>query len=350
MLKGIDVSKWQAQIDFDALAPTVDFIIARASYGVGYIDSWYARNRDETRRINKLVGHYHYSYPQFNTPEAEADWFVKVVGKPRDGEILVLDFEESAYTGNKVDWCKRFLDRVTSQMDGCKPLLYITKSWANDPKNNWSPIIDAGYGLYLAYWDYNPDSTNWSVPWAVCALRQYSDSLTLPGISGVVDGNVFYGTHDQYRKYGYKTPAPAPTPEPTPAPTPTPTPTPQPPAEPVYSDVATKIDMGDGWGVITLGDARAKLKDATTKLGQCESMPKLPKVITDGGQKLDFGGDFGVMTVSTAYKLLSDMRQDIVDLQKAKTDPRLIAAKEIMFGKGFWFTKYFKLKELLQEV
>lgn len=197
MLKGIDISSWQGDVDYDALS--TQFIIIRSSYGTGYTDAKFIRNRDVVRGRNLPHGFYHYAYPTYNTPEAEADWFCSVIGTPVTGEFLCLDFEEKYPT--PVDWCKRFLDRVSAKLNGYKPLLYINKFMMQS--YDWKPVVLADYGLWLAYWDYNPDADPDSSVWSTVALRQYTNSLQVKGIVGNVDGNVFYGDLEALKKYGF---------------------------------------------------------------------------------------------------------------------------------------------------
>lgn len=145
-------------------------------------------------------------------------------------------------------------------------------------------------------------------------------------------------------------PIPEPTPQPLPTPEPLPgSPTPE-PSQPVYSDPATKIDMGDFGGVMTLGDVQKMFDGIAGELEECNATPKLPDVIVNGGQKIDVGDGFGVGTLTTVRKLLNDYKQDLVDCQNGQPDRRLKQAKDIMFGNGFWFIKYFQLKELLKGV
>ena len=200
MLKGIDVSKWQGDINWSSVAKNTDFAIIRSSYGTGYKDEKFEYNRDKARQENILRGFYHYSYPNHNTPEAEADWFLSVVTPLQDGESLYLDFEENY--PDPVGWSKRFLDRIREALGGYLPLIYINYYTAKT--YDWSPVADAGYGLWLAKWDYDPDGT-FDVPyWSVVAMRQYSNNETINGISGRVDGNVFYGGVEQFLAYGVR--------------------------------------------------------------------------------------------------------------------------------------------------
>ena len=208
VLHGVDISKWQGTINWDNLKSSTDFAIIRASYGCPdsgqsasqYVDTKVQINQSEARRVGILRGYYHYSYPQYNDPEPEADQFLYSVGTLQEGEILCLDYEESS-TKDPVDWCVRFLDRIYSRTN-TKPLLYINKSMASS--RDWSRVINNGYGIWLAYWDYqdNPNST--TTQWSSVTMKQYSNVGNVGGINPV-DLNVFNGGSDQFKACGYQT-------------------------------------------------------------------------------------------------------------------------------------------------
>ena len=40
MLRGIDISNWQAGLDADSVFPNVDFVICKATEGVGFVDGY----------------------------------------------------------------------------------------------------------------------------------------------------------------------------------------------------------------------------------------------------------------------------------------------------------------------
>lgn len=201
ILKGVDISVYQHQPNFDVLKGSSDFVLIRSSYGNGYTDPQFSRNRDEARRVQLPHGFYHHAYPQYNTAQAEALWFLNVVGTPQDGEILLLDFEEP-YHGNAVAWCKAFLGYLAAHLNGYKPLIYL--NLLRIQNYNWKPIIDANYGLWLAFYDYNPNSNNWNTPWPVVTFRQWSDHERVRGIPTVVDADVFYGDAKALHAYGYR--------------------------------------------------------------------------------------------------------------------------------------------------
>jgi GH25 family lysozyme M1 (1,4-beta-N-acetylmuramidase) len=239
ILKGCDISHYQGQANFDTLNALISFVIIKASEGNGYTDPNFSRNQSESRRVGLLRGYYHFARPDLNnTPQAEAEWFLKVVGTPQAGELLILDFEVNY--ADCVDWCKLFLDHLSSILGGYKPLIYLNLSLVNN--NDWTSLINENYGLWLADYDnsINPIQTKWPV----LASKQYSDSGSINGIAGKVDLDVFYGDASTFQSYGLK---------------PTP-PAPQPP-QPAPINDQTEIALGGEFGTLQVGAIRSTLSD-----------------------------------------------------------------------------------------
>lgn len=239
MLKGVDISKWQGDVNFDLLKSAIDFVIIRSSYGNGYTDPKFIRNRDEARRVGLLRGFYHYAYPTYNSPESEADWFTRVVGQLKNGEILFLDFEEKY--SDPVGWSKRFLAKLEANFGGYKPVIYMSESFVK--ASNWTPVYQANHGLWVARYGVNngqvPDLELYTKPWPTAAFWQYTSKGSVAGVNGDVDRNIFYGSAEAYRKYGYKAPTPTPEPTPPPVPDPVPEPVPAPPPTPTPEPTPT---------------------------------------------------------------------------------------------------------------
>ncbi len=207
MLKGCDLSQFQGQPNFDSLKGQVDFVIIRTTYGNGYTDPQFVRNQSEARRVGILLGCYHYSYPQYNSAQDEANWMLSQLKNIQNDEVIFLDFEEK-YTGDVVAWCKTFLDTISANLSGYKPLIYLNLSEIKS--YNWQPVIDANYGLWLADYDGNSTGTP-DTPWPVVAFKQFEDNDQLLGISGNVDGDVFFGDDNAFQAYGVKLQASLPT-------------------------------------------------------------------------------------------------------------------------------------------
>lgn len=209
---GNDVSKWQGEINFDVFKNNAQFVIIKSSEGIGFTDPAFNRNQSEARRVGLPLGYYHFARPDLgNKPEAEADYFLKVVGSPVEGEVYVLDYEPASNPGDTVAWCKAFLDRILEKI-GVKPLIYLNQSQVKG--FDWAPVVNAGYGLWIAAYTHDPHNNTFEKgKWAFAAIQQWTNKQQVPGISGNVDGNVFFGDIPTFKKYGYKKPT-----EPTPPP------------------------------------------------------------------------------------------------------------------------------------
>jgi lysozyme len=205
MLKGIDTSKWNGDVDFAALINAgVKFVIMKATEGLNVVDKKLKRNRSVARQRGIIHGFYHFAR-RSEQSSYEADYFLAAVGPLKKGELLVLDYEVENDT-IAVQWCKNFLDRVYAKT-GVRPFLYV--NFATLKALDWSPVAKAGYRLWLARYDYNPviteDEQKAAVKngWAQVSISQYTDRLVVNGANSPVDGNVFDGTEAELLSQGY---------------------------------------------------------------------------------------------------------------------------------------------------
>lgn len=229
-LYGLDVSQFQGDINWDQLNQVSNFVIIRAAYGT-LVDPKFGYNRGEAHRVQASagplgVGYYYYAYARLLDSITSANYFCDVVEPLSEGDVLALDWEEP-YTGDHVAWCKSFLDQVYART-GVKPLIYLNQSLMNS--HNWQPVIDGGYGLWLAVYGGDKDEALPKTPWPTVAMVQWTSSDFISGVSGKVDGDTFYGDFAAFAKYGHVAPPePAEEPQPMPVPLPTPAPPPLPP-------------------------------------------------------------------------------------------------------------------------
>ena len=210
MLKGIDISKWQAGIDLSKI--NCDFVIIKATEGKSYVDPSCDRFFQQALSLGKKLGIYHFANNSDNTPEQEADWFINNTKGYIGKAIPVLDWEDNVKSD--VAWALKWLQLVEKAY-GCKPLIYMSESTVNS--YDWSSVSNANYGLWVAKYrdksaDYNYDmslagkspSVNY---WKFYALWQWTDVGRLNGYSGNLDCDIFYGDANAWDKYiGNETP------------------------------------------------------------------------------------------------------------------------------------------------
>lgn len=264
MLRGLDLSSYQGSVDFESLKSNIDFVIIKASEGTGFIDPQLQRNQSEARRLGIPLGYYHFARPDLgNSPEAEAEWF-KAAVNVAEGELLCLDFEVNYTDG--VNWCRGFLDHLSYLLGGYKPLIYLNLSLVGG--SDWSSVINENYGLWLA--DYDGSTDPIGVPWPVLALKQFSSTGSVPGVSGNVDLDVFYGDLGTFSAYGYSPSAPAP--------------------EPCSFTDQTKIPIGVdshgySWGEMELQAVRSSLGDMKAQIDQLN--PQIDSLNSANKQQAD---------------------------------------------------------------
>jgi len=237
---GNDISKWQGDVNFDVFKNNTQFVIVKATEGNGYKDPKLDRNRTEARRVGLLLGFYHFARPDLgNTPEKEAQYFLDTVGELREGELLALDYECPNQKQSDVDWCKKWLDYVFEKTK-IKPFIYLNQSQIYS--FNWQNVIAGSYALWVARYTYNPLNNNFDASeFKTAAMQQWSNNQQVPGASGGIDGNVFFGDLATLKKYG-KPAAPAP----------------QPPTPPqVIEDPETRIKLGK-IGEVEYGEKKLK--------------------------------------------------------------------------------------------
>lgn len=222
-LYGEDVSRWQSVGTGDSAK---DFLIVKATEGVGYVDGSCDKHYQRAKKQGKLLAHYHFARPDLNKGTAgavkEAQFFVNNTRNYFGESIPILDWEQPGTTG-QVSWAKAWLDEVY-RLTGVRPLIYTSASVVNG--NNWSSV-SGDYGLWIAGYPsaYNvknpPTPTVKNMPykigsWKFWAIWQYSSS------AGTLDRDIANMDRTGWLKYaGSKAveaqPAPAPAPAPTPA-------------------------------------------------------------------------------------------------------------------------------------
>lgn len=193
MLKGIDVSTWQGQIDWEKAKKEIDFAIIRIGFGTGTRDNTAKRNIQELNRLGIPYGVYYFSYAyteEMARKEAKNTIaYLKEFGAEPSYPVY-FDWE-----GDSRDYAKKKGVTVSNDLirkmtvafceeikaAGYYPGIYTNPSYI---KNYYGTDIFKTYDLWLAHWATKPayDANVW----------QYSDKGTVAGINGRVDMNYCY--------------------------------------------------------------------------------------------------------------------------------------------------------------
>ena len=201
MILGLDVSNHQWPVNMAAARSAGrEFVVIKASEGVGFTDPRLAAHRANAHAAGLVVGLYHFA--RDNTPASEAAYFAQVVGALQPGEFLVLD-QEVTHAGGNVPWCAAWLAAVRARY-GVAPLIYMNQgNGTGVTSGDWTQVAKTN-GLWLARYDGAPNAQTSVNYWGPVAMKQYSDAGSVLGVPGTCDVNAFYGTADQLRAYGYQ--------------------------------------------------------------------------------------------------------------------------------------------------
>jgi len=197
MLSGIDISQWQANVDYSTLAQSVDFAMVRASYSTTIVDHLGWNHRSELRSRLVALGHYHFAVPAESAAAVQARVFLDSVGWIFEGEPMALDLEIDHPT--LVEWSRNFAQILINVL-GRPPLIYTNIDFLR--RYDFRPLYELGCPLWVASWQ-NPDAALPSTaPWEAPRMHQYSDEGHVAGIDGNVDLDRFFGSADDFRSLG----------------------------------------------------------------------------------------------------------------------------------------------------
>ena len=152
---GVDVSNWQGQVDWAALKTAgVGFGFIKATEGINYTDSQFARNRAQAADNGIPVGAYHFIRPdKGNSAYAEANYFCDVVGAIQANELRpVIDLEhpnvDPLPPAPAVGWVQALLKEIERRL-GVRPIIYSYSAYLG--AKDWSglktwPLWLANYG------------------------------------------------------------------------------------------------------------------------------------------------------------------------------------------------------------
>ena len=189
---GIDVSKWQQDIDWQEVKNDgIEFAIIRIGYQTDYdgelvVDPYFVKNIEGAKAVNLPVGIYFYSYAK-NIEQAreQAEWVKENLKEYEIDLPIAFDWESwnsfnktgmSLYKINKV--ANVFLDILEEA--GYKGMLYSSKTYL---EKIWYPTK---YETWLAQYNTRPTYEGEYSIWQMSSIGRVS------GIKGNVDIDVMY--------------------------------------------------------------------------------------------------------------------------------------------------------------
>lgn len=189
MITGIDLSDKNGSLDWELLGNgDVNFVYIKATEAIDSIDSMYAVNMENARRLGIAAGAYHWLHPRLHVGQ-QADLFIRTVGEFRGllPPVVCLETHYAEITEMEKN-VRVFLDLVETGA-GVKPIIYTSEHY-------WRTYLpEAKWGCEYPLWLDKPGAI-WPAqlwPWAGWIFWQFSFQASLPGISTNLGLNWFNG-------------------------------------------------------------------------------------------------------------------------------------------------------------
>lgn len=195
-LPGIDVSAWQGDINWAAVAPHIKFSYAKATEGTYYRNPDFSNQYTGPYDYGLIRGAYHFAIPDNSSGQAQANFFASHGGNwSDDGQTLpgALDIEYNPYgsecygltQSQMVSWLWNFV-RQYAYRTSRYPVFYSTTDWWSTCTGNYG-----GFAKYVPLWIANYSASHGGpLPrgWGFYTFWQYSDAGSQPGDQDVFNG------------------------------------------------------------------------------------------------------------------------------------------------------------------
>ncbi len=195
--RGIDVSKWQGDINWKKVSVSgIDFVMIRASFGSENVDEYLDKNVKGCEKYDIPYGFYHYTYAR-TAAEAknEAKFFLNNIRGYSPKYPIVLDIEEEFYKKMDKDDVTKVINAF---MDVLKDAGYYVMVY-NSP-NFIKACIDSTelekYDIWIACW--GDEERLASLYDGHYGIWQYSATGKVSGINGDVDLDYSYKDYEAY--------------------------------------------------------------------------------------------------------------------------------------------------------
>ena len=192
-IKGIDVSKYQGDIDYNKIKNSdIKFVIIRAGYGQNNIDGKFVRNITECNRLGIPCGVYWFSYA-LNPAQAEkeAQSCLSAIKPYKLQYPVCFDFEYDS-----VSYSVKHGVNVTKESASAIAIAFLSEIekagyWATNytnldfSKRYFSNYVMTRYDVWAARYSSTPTDIA-----KTAGLWQYSSKGKVAGISGNVDMDI----------------------------------------------------------------------------------------------------------------------------------------------------------------
>jgi lysozyme len=201
-VQGIDVSKYQLEIDWrEVRRAGTRFAFIKATEGGDLLDSRFRENWEGAREHGVPRGAYHFVF-WCRPARDQVRWFIRHVPKEADALPPVLDVEWNHLSScprpsaEKARAKMREMLRAFEAHYGKKPIIYTDITFHEDVLEGTTEFDD--YPFWIRSVAAKPHVRYENRPWE---FWQFTATGRVPGVTGNVDRNAFFGTEKQFQDW-----------------------------------------------------------------------------------------------------------------------------------------------------
>jgi lysozyme len=199
-VQGVDVSRYQPKVKWDALKGKAAFVFVKATETTGEVDPDFKTHWSGAKKAGLPRGAYHFFHPKEDVDKQVANFTRHL--KPDPGELPpVVDVEEfkKEYDGFTCEQLAGKLQQFSQGVEkelGRKPMIYTNHVTWSTSFCDHPYFID--HPLWLAAYT-NQTEPRLPKGWKQWHFWQYTEKGRVEGIDGEVDQSYFNGTSEELK-------------------------------------------------------------------------------------------------------------------------------------------------------